>query len=72
MLAPLWCTIRWTIDAWGEMIKKLLLGLVALALVACGQNEGGKAVGPQFDAKAPLAANSCVKLFRKLRFSFTS
>ncbi|MDP2771341.1 MAG: phosphate/phosphite/phosphonate ABC transporter substrate-binding protein [Giesbergeria sp.] len=38
-----------------EMIRNLLLGFIALALVACGQNEGSKTVGPQFAAKAPLA-----------------
>ncbi len=60
MLAPAWCTIRWTIYAWAEMTKNLLLGFIALALVACGQNEGGNAVGPQFAAKAPLAAKEYV------------
>ncbi len=42
------------------MIKNLLLGLLALALAACGQNEGGKTAGPQFAAKAPLASREYV------------
>lgn len=42
------------------MIKNLLLGLIALALLACGQNEGRNAAGPQFSAQAPLASKEYV------------
>ncbi len=34
-------------------MKNLLLGLIALMLVACGQNEGNKPSEPKFTAKAP-------------------
>lgn len=34
-------------------MKKLLFGLVAIALLACGQDEGSKTPGPTFAAKAP-------------------
>lgn len=34
-------------------MKNLLLGLVALLLVACGQNDGSKTSGPQFSTKPP-------------------
>ncbi len=42
------------------MMKNLLLGFIALVLVACGQNEEGKTAGPQFAAKAPLASREYV------------
>lgn len=42
------------------MIKKLLLGFIALVLVACGQHEGGRTAGPQFSAQAPLASKEYV------------
>ncbi|MDD5332849.1 MAG: phosphate/phosphite/phosphonate ABC transporter substrate-binding protein [Rhodoferax sp.] len=42
------------------MMKNLLLGFMALLLVACGQNEGGKTAGPQFAAQAPVASREYV------------
>ncbi|TAN51351.1 MAG: phosphonate ABC transporter substrate-binding protein, partial [Rhodospirillales bacterium] len=42
------------------MMKNLLLGFVALVLVACGQHEGDKTAGPQFAAQAPVASREYV------------
>ena len=41
-------------------MKNLLLGFIALALVACGQDESSKTAGPQFTSKAPVAEKEYV------------
>jgi len=41
-------------------VKNLLVGLVALALVACGQNEESKPAGPQFSAGGPQVGKEYV------------
>lgn len=41
-------------------MKNILLGFIALALAACGPNEGSKTAGPQFTAKGPEAGKEYV------------